>query len=168
MRVPRSIALLALPIMLAACSSEPASNETAAPAATPPAATTTADASHDAHAGGPRVFFVEPKDGATVKSPVELKFGVEGIELSPVPADAKEARPGVGHHHVGVDQDCMSAGTNIVKGTPSWMHFGKAETGMAPGLQLTPGQHKLSLQFADDLHNAIDSVCQTITITVTE
>jgi hypothetical protein len=152
--------------MMAACGSEqPASTtDTAAPPATPPAATT--DASHDMHASGPRVFFVEPKDGATVKSPVELKFGVEGIELSPVPADAKEARPGVGHHHLGVEQDCMSAGTNIVKGTPSWIHFGKAETGMAPGLQLTPGQHKLSLQFADDLHNAIAGVCQTITIKV--
>ena len=165
MRVTRSIALLALPIMVAACTSEPpATTETTTPAATPPAATTTADASH---AAGPRVFFVEPADGAKVKSPVELKFGVEGIELSPVPSgELKEARPGVGHHHVGVDQTCLAPGANIVKGTPSWMHFGKAETGMSPGLQLNPGEHKLSLQFADDLHNAIPGLCQTITITV--
>jgi Domain of unknown function (DUF4399) len=161
MRVTRSVALLALPIMMAACTSEPPATTTeTAPAATPPAATTTADAR-------PRVFFVEPKDGATVKSPVELKFGVEGIELSPVPpGELKEARPNVGHHHVGVEQDCQAPGSNIVKGTPSWMHFGKAETGMSPGIQLARGKHQLSLQFADDLHNAIPNLCQTITINV--
>jgi hypothetical protein len=113
------------------------------------------------------VFFVEPKDGATLKSPVELKFGVENYELSAVPpGEVTTVRPGVGHHHVGVDEDCKASGTNIVKGTPSWMHFGKAETGMSPGLQLTPGKHKLSLQFADDKHNAIEGLCETITINV--
>jgi len=28
-----------------------------------------------------RVFFVEPKNGATVTSPVHMKFGSEGIEI---------------------------------------------------------------------------------------
>jgi hypothetical protein len=56
----------------------------------------------------------------------------------------------------------------IVKGTPDWIHFGKAETGMSPGMQLTPGEHKLSLQLADDMHNAIDGLCETVTITVAQ
>jgi hypothetical protein len=29
-----------------------------------------------------RVFFIEPKNGATVSSPVKMKFGSEGIEIS--------------------------------------------------------------------------------------
>ena len=33
-----------------------------------------------------RVFFVEPKTGATVTSPAHLKFGSSGVEISPVPA----------------------------------------------------------------------------------
>jgi hypothetical protein len=163
MNVIRHVALLALPMMVVACSSEPEKSATAgsAPASAPPAAAAPAPS------GKPRVFFIEPKDGATVKSPVELKFGVENYELSPVPpGEITTVRPGVGHHHVGVDQPCMGGGTNIVKGTPSWMHFGKAETGMSPGVQLTPGEHKLSLQFADDKHNAIEGLCETITITV--
>jgi hypothetical protein len=161
MKVFRHLALLVVPIMLVACTSEPeppATTESTSAAATPPAAPSSA----------PRVFFVEPQDGAKVKAnePVLLRFGIENYELSAVPAgEVKEARPGVGHHHVGVDQDCLPAGTNIVKGTPSWVHFGKAETEMAPGMQFTPGPHKLSLQLADDLHNAIGGLCQTIHIT---
>src|SRR5277367_5944745 len=72
-----------------------------------------------------KVFFVEPKNGATVTSPVHMKFGSSGIQISPVPpGDLKETRPGVAHYHVGIDQDCLPAGKNIVKGTPSWVHFG--------------------------------------------
>jgi hypothetical protein len=163
MKVFRHLALLAVPIMLVACTSEPEAPATteSTPAATTPAAT-------PATSSAPRVFFVEPKDGARVKAnePVLLKFGIENYELSAVPAgEVKEARPGVGHHHVGVEQDCLPAGTNIVKGTPAWVHFGKAETEMAPGMTFTPGPHKLSLQLADDLHNAIGGLCQTINIT---
>jgi hypothetical protein len=31
-------------------------------------------------------------------------------------------------------------------------------------MQLSPGKHKLALQFADDLHNAIKGLCTTITV----
>jgi hypothetical protein len=161
MKAFRHVALLMLPMMVVACGSEPEKSATreSAPASAAPAAP----------AGKPRVFFVEPKDGATLKSPVELKFGLENYELSAVPpGEITSVRPGVGHHHVGVDQTCLPTATNIVKGTPSWIHFGKAETGMSPGLQLTPGEHRLSLQLADDMHNAIEGLCETITITVTQ
>jgi len=115
----------------------------------------------------PRVYFVEPKDGAMVKSPVHLKFGVDNYQISPVPeGTVTTARPGVGHYHVGVDQDCLSPGTTIVKGTPSWVHFGKGDSEI--DMQLTPGSHKLSLAMGDDLHNQVPNLCQTIMVTVTE
>lgn len=115
----------------------------------------------------PRVFFVEPKDGAMVKSPVHLKFGVENYQVAAVPdGTVTTARPGVGHYHVGVDQDCLASGTTIVKGTPSWVHFGKGNSEI--DMQLTPGPHKLSLAMGDDLHNQVPNLCQSINVTVTE
>src|SRR5262245_28002334 len=118
-----------------------------------------------APASKPRVFFVEPQDGATVKSPVHLKFGIENYQLAAVPEGTVEtARPGMGHHHVGVDQDCLPAGTTIVKGTPSWVHFGTGSTEI--DMQLPPGQHKLTLQLGDDLHRTSEGLCQTITVNV--
>lgn len=113
----------------------------------------------------PRVFFVEPKNGATVTSPVHMKFGSSGIEISPVPAgEVTTTRPGMAHYHVGIDQKCLPAGKTIVKGTPSWVHFGKAETEF--DTQLTPGKHTLALQLGDDLHNTMPGACSVITVHV--
>jgi hypothetical protein len=156
----RNVALLAVAAAISGCSSEPAppASESAPAAsvapATPPAAS------------GPRVFFVEPQDGATVKSPVKLRFGVENYELSAVPQGTiTSARPAMGHHHVGVDIDCLPAGTEIPKANP-WVHHGGAQTEM--DMQLTPGSHKLTLQFGDDSHRTIEGLCQTITVNVSE
>jgi hypothetical protein len=113
----------------------------------------------------PRVFFVEPKNGATVTSPVHMKFGSSGIEISAVPAgEVTKTRPGMAHYHVGIDQPCLPSGKTIVKGTPSWVHFGKAETEFDS--QLTPGKHKLALQLGDDLHNTLPGACSVITVNV--
>jgi hypothetical protein len=114
-------------------------------------------------AGGPRVFFVQPQDGATVTSPVKLEFGIEDYQLAAVPPDAKEARPGMGHHHVGIDTDCLPPGTEIPMASP-WVHFGKANTTI--DMMLEPGQHRLTLQLGDDLHRTIEGLCTTITVTV--
>jgi hypothetical protein len=113
-----------------------------------------------------RVFFSEPQDGATVKSPVHLKFGIENYQVAAVPQGTVEtARPGMGHYHVAVDSDCLPAGTAIQKAAP-WVHFGdgKAEIDM----QLPPGMHKLTLQLGDDLHRAVDSLCTSINVNVSE
>jgi hypothetical protein len=113
----------------------------------------------------PRVFFVEPKDKAVVTSPVNLKFGSEGITISAVPVpDPAKPRPGVAHYHLGIDQDCLPPGKNIVKGTPSWVHFGDGKDVFT--LQLPPGEHKLALQLGDDLHNTMPETCEVITVTV--
>src|SRR5215467_9739460 len=116
-------------------------------------------------AAKPRVFFIEPKNGATVTSPVHMKFGSEGIEIAAVPpGDLTTARPGKAHYHVGIDQDCLPPGKNIVKGTPSWVHFGDGKDVFDS--QLTPGKHKLALQLGDDLHNTLPGACQVITVNV--
>ena len=112
-----------------------------------------------------RVFFVEPKTGATVSSPLHMKFGSEGIEIGAVPqGDVKTARKGIAHYHVGIDQSCLPAGKNIVKGTPSWVHFGDGKSEF--DTQLTPGPHKLALQLGDDLHDTMPGACSVITVNV--
>jgi hypothetical protein len=114
-----------------------------------------------------RVFFVEPKNGATVTSPLHMKFGAEGIQIAAVPpGDITKAqvRPGIAHYHVGIDQSCLPPGKTIVKGTPSWVHFGDGKVGF--DTQLTPGKHKLALQLGDDLHDTLPGTCQEITVTV--
>jgi uncharacterized protein DUF4399 len=112
-----------------------------------------------------RVFFVEPKNNATVSSPVHMKFGSAGVEIGAVPpGDITTARPGIAHYHVGIDQACLPPGKNIVKGTPSWVHFGDGKDVFDS--QLTPGKHKLALQLGDDLHNTLPGACQVITVNV--
>ena len=114
--------------------------------------------------GGRRVFFAEPKDGATVKSPVHLVFGIENFGIAPVPAGTVESvRPNVGHHHVGVDTDCLPPGTEIPRASP-WVHFGKGDNMM--DMQLPPGPHKLALEIGDDKHTTIPGLCSVINITV--
>jgi len=146
MRVVRHLALVVLAVAAAYMASAPARVEAQ---------------------GKPRIFFVEPKNGATVKSPVHLKFGIENYKIAPVPeGDVKTARPGVGHYHVGVDTGCLKPGETIVKGTPSWIHFGKGDSEI--DMQLTPGKHRLALQLGDDLHNTVKGLCSTITVNVTQ
>ncbi len=157
----KSIPLAALVAAASACggAEPPAQPAAEAPAAAPaPAATPSS---------GRRVFFIEPQDGATVKSPVKARFGLEGYELAPVPKEtitAEQVRANMGHHHLGIDMDCLPAGTEIVKGTPSWVHFGTGATEI--DVQLEPGTHKLTLQLGDDLHRTIEGFCQTITVNV--
>jgi hypothetical protein len=142
---------------------EPAAGSTST-ATTPPA--TTAATAKPAASGAPRVFFIEPTDGATVKSPVKLRFGIENYELAAVPqGDITAARKGMGHHHVGVDTDCLPAGTVIPKANP-WVHHGGAQTEM--DMQLTPGKHRLTLQLGDDAHTTVEGLCSSITVNVAE
>jgi hypothetical protein len=144
--------------------SQPAS-ESAAPAAAPEAAPVADAGSHDAHAGG-RVFFASPKDGAMVKSPVQFEFSAEMFMIAAVPqGEVTDVRAGTGHYHLGTDTDCLPAGTVIPKANP-WVHFGDGKNVIE--MQLTPGQHKMSLQIGDDKHQTMTGLCETITITVTE
>jgi hypothetical protein len=155
--IPR-IALTAGVLLAAACGSgaPPESGTETAPPATsaPPAATSR-----------PRVFFVEPQDGATVKSPVRLRFGIESYGIAAVPQTVEKVRPGVGHHHVAIDSDCLSPGTVIPKAAP-WVHFGDGKNEI--DMQMPPGPHRLTLQLGDDEHRTIEGLCSTINVTVAE
>jgi hypothetical protein len=113
---------------------------------------------------GPRVFFVQPQDGATVQSPARLEFGADSFQISAVPqGEIKETRPSLGHYHVAVDADCLAPGTVIPRAAP-WVHFGDGKNLI--DMQLPAGQHRLTLQIGDDLHRTIEGLCSTITVNV--
>ena len=118
--------------------------------------------------GGGKVFFSEPKNGATVKSPVHIVFASDMFTIAPVPPGeiAPEAvRANTGHFHLGVDTDCLAPGSVIPKANP-WVHFGKGDNSI--DMQLTPGKHKLAVQAGDDRHATMTGLCEVINVTVTE
>jgi hypothetical protein len=124
-----------------------------------------APADHGGHTGG-RVFFMSPKNGATVKSPVNFEFGSEMFTIAAVPAgEVTDVRAGTGHYHLGVDTDCLPVGEVIPKADP-WIHFGTGNNSIE--MMLTPGPHKFAVQAGDDKHATMTGLCETIEITVTE
>ena len=156
----------ALALAVAACKAE-VTKEAEAPAASG------SIESHEGHQAA-RVYFKEPKNGATVSSKSTLKFvfGADNYQISPVPADAKEARPNMGHFHLGVNTDCLAPGTTIPKaeegdkpGTAGkWVHFGKGTDTFE--MALNPGDYKFSVEVGDDLHRAVEGMCETINVKV--
>lgn len=154
-RVGLGVALAALMVSATACggSSTPESQP----------ATPAAEASHEGHTTPSRVFFVEPKDGATVGTDLKVQFGSEDFTIAAVPpGEVSQVRPNTGHYHVAIDADCLPAGTVIPKAEP-WVHFGKGDN--TADLVLNPGTHKLTVQAGDDQHRTTEGLCQTITVT---
>jgi len=158
MKVMKHLALLTLPLamVIGACTSEPKPAETAAPA---PAAAPAAPAST-----APSISFVEPADGATVTSPVKMKFAAQNFTIAAVPeGEVTTVRPNTGHYHFAIDAECMAPGMAIPKGV-NWVHLGKGDT--EADTQLSPGSHKLTLAIGDDKHVTIEGLCKTITVNV--
>lgn len=97
----------------------------------------------------PRVFFIEPVDDQKVKNPINVVFGVEGINVRPALEDINDKNSG--HHHLLIDHPTgyIDKGM-VIPFDDHHMHFGKGETKAT--INLPPGHHKLSLQFADGGH----------------
>ncbi len=92
------------------------------------------------------VYFEEPKNGAKVQSPFKVKFEVQGMTVKP----AGKLERGTGHHHLLIDTDGPIKRGTIVPADEKHIHFGNGQT--ETELTLTPGRHKLTLQFADGTH----------------
>jgi len=110
---------------------------------------------------GAKVMFKGLKNGASVSSPLKVQMGVEGIKVD----TAGPVIAGIGHHHLFIDaEDSLAAGIMVPKDS-THLHFGKGQT--ETEVKLTPGKHKLTLQFADGLHRSYGSkLATTITVNV--
>lgn len=91
------------------------------------------------------VYIISPVDGATVTSPVTVRFGLKGMGVAPagVPMD------GTGHHHLLIDVDSIDP-TQPIPADERHIHFGKGQTETT--LELSPGEHVLQLVLGDHLH----------------
>ncbi|MEM7138665.1 MAG: DUF4399 domain-containing protein [Myxococcota bacterium] len=157
-------------VTVMACTQQ-SSDSTETTAETAPAATADKDTKDDGAVALPRtpsiegakVFFKGPADGASVKSPVKLDFGLEGMTV----VKAGDNTPGTGHHHLIVDADLPPMGAPIPS-NENYIHFGDGST--STELELAPGEHKLQLLLGDYAHIPHDPpvYSDVLTINVTE
>ena len=112
-------------------------------------------------ADGARVYFISPVDGATVTSPVTVKFGLQGMGIAP----AGIVMENTGHHHILVDTGLPSMDMPI-PADEHHVHFGKGQTETM--LNLAPGKHTLQLILGDHTHipHSPPVISEQITITV--
>jgi len=129
------------------------------PAAAPPAA---AALPRTASPPGAEAYLIAPKDGAKVKSPVLVQFGLKGMGIAP----AGVKFDNTGHHHLLIDSDPPANLGAPLPATDKLLHFGKGQT--ETSLTLPPGKHTLQLVLGDQNHIPHDPavISKKITITV--
>lgn len=110
---------------------------------------------------GPVVSILSPANGATVSSPVNVTFGLEGMAVVPAGTEADNS----GHHHLIIDADLPDLSLPI-PATDNYKHFGGGQTEVA--LELEPGTHTLQLLMGDFAHipHSEPVYSEVITITV--
>ncbi len=109
---------------------------------------------------GAKVFIIEPKDGATVSSPVTIKFGIEGMEIAPAGSD----KANTGHHHLLIDASLPDFNEAIPK-DETHIHYGKGQT--EASVELKPGKHTLQLLLGDKNHIPHDPPVKSDVVTIT-
>ena len=95
---------------------------------------------------GAEVYIVSPKDGAKVKGPVTVVFGLKGMGIAPAGIKFDNS----GHHHLLIDTDSPTDLSLPLPADDHNVHFGKGQTETT--LTLSPGKHTLQLVLADYLH----------------
>ena len=110
-----------------------------------------------------KVYFIEPKDGATVKRPVHVVMGLSGMGIAPAGVDVAET----GHHHILVDVEKPNLDAMLPMDTQH-RHFGRGQTETM--LDIPAGRHTLQLVLGDRNHVPHDPPVMSpkITITVTD
>jgi hypothetical protein len=111
---------------------------------------------------GAEVYFISPKDGATVSSPVSVQFGLKGMGVAPAGVKFENS----GHHHLLIDTDVPADQSLPLPTSDKVVHFGKGQTETT--VQLTPGKHTLQLVLGDQNHTPHNPpvISKKITVTV--
>jgi hypothetical protein len=108
------------------------------------------------------VYIIAPKNGARIRGPVTVQFGLRGMGVAP----AGIKLDGTGHHHLLVNTDVPANAAAPLPATDKIIHFGKGQTETT--LSLPPGKHTLQLVLGDYLHIPHNPpvVSEKITITI--
>jgi hypothetical protein len=111
---------------------------------------------------GAQVYIISPANGAVVKSPVQVRFGLRAMGVAPAGANFE----GTGHHHLLIDMEELPAMDKPLPATENLVHFGKGQTETT--LELSPGVHTLQLLMGNYLHVPHEApvLSEKITITV--
>lgn len=109
---------------------------------------------------GAEVYIVSPQDGAKVKGPVTIVFGLKGMGIAP----AGIKFDNTGHHHLIVDAEPPADLSKPLPADGHNLHFGKGQTETT--LTLPPGKHTLQLLLADALHTPHDPAVLSKKITI--
>lgn len=107
------------------------------------------------------VYFIFPKDGAEVSSPVHVKFGLRGMGVAP----AGVKHDNTGHHHLLVDVDELPDMSMPIPADDNHIHFGGGQT--ETKVDLPPGEHTLQLLLGDMTHIPHDPPVMSKKITIT-
>ncbi len=110
---------------------------------------------------GARVYFKNLQDGDAVKNPVKIEFGVEGMEVEPAGALNAEK----GHHHLIIDGNYVKRG-GVVPADSMNIHYGGGQT--ETEINLSPGEHYLTMQFADGFHQSYGEQMSAVVLIVVE
>ena len=105
--------------------------------------------SHEARSTSPAnatVYFITPVDGQTVSSTFTVKFGLNGMGVSPAGIERKNT----GHHHILIDTDTLPNMHTPLPATDKIKHFGGGQT--ETQLTLSPGKHTLQLVLGNHYH----------------
>jgi hypothetical protein len=97
-------------------------------------------------AAGAEVYIVSPRDGAKIKGPVTVVFGLKGMGVAPAGLKMENT----GHHHLLIDSDPPADLSQPLPANEKSVHFGKGQTETT--LTLPPGKHTLQLVLGDSLH----------------
>ena len=108
------------------------------------------------------VYFITPRNGDVVTSPVVVRFGLKGKGVAPAGTNLANT----GHHHLLIDTTTLPPMDKPVPSDDHHMHFGGGQT--QTSVTLAPGQHTLQLVLGDHLHVPLGQpwVSERITITV--
>ncbi len=145
-------------LALAACGQKPADEPPVAEQAdvtTEPMAMT-----RTASVDGASVFFITPADGATLTNPVNIEFGIAGMDVVKAGFD----QPHSGHHHLLIDTGLPDLGLPI-PADDHHIHFGDGST--TTEITLAPGEHTLQMLLGDHLHIPHDPALTSAQITIT-
>ena len=111
---------------------------------------------------GAAAYLISPKDGARVRGPVLVQFGLRGMGIAP----AGVKFDNTGHHHLLIDTDLKDLNLDQpLPATDKVVHFGKGQTETT--LTLAPGKHTLELLFADSKYLSFDPPLHSGKITIT-
>jgi hypothetical protein len=110
---------------------------------------------------GAEVYFISPRDGATVGRDVVVRFGLKGMGVAPAGVQADKT----GHHHLLVNTELPADLGAPLPNDAKHRHFGAGQTETT--LTLEPGKHTLQLLLGDWLHVPHDPPVVSAKITVT-